>query len=281
MKKLMFPSKSAYRNYVRRPVITVITMIVVIVLSLATGLIFGTASIGLAFIPVFGPSLVDGYKKWGYSVFSHNHYGVYSRSKKNPKNPKSVGQSTQRQSVKNFSKHWKDVGVDQATYNDYGATHPVEKRGRIIYLTGEATFVSFNLIAQTCTGSTTLVTAPPVTPALFPILTGGNIEASIGPDLIDLQPDKIGDYITGMKLEVFVSPPLSAGTFTQKHMTLLGVYDPSPTTPIDITGDYVDKYGTIANSVGQKIFCQFRLIMPTGESNLYQKCNTTILAIAP
>jgi hypothetical protein len=160
-------------------------------------------------------------------------------------------------------------------YNDYGATHPIERKGRIIYYTGQAWFIKFSLIAQIASPTITPVTSPPTVETLFPILTGLTCVAETGPDLITVTPNEIGAYPTGIMLELMASPPMSSGIFTQKKLRLIQAYDPTIAPAIDITADYEAKYGALIN--GFKIFFMARLIMPTGEASLWVKQSTVAI----
>ena len=64
-------------------------------------------------------------------------------------------------------------------------------------------------------------------------------------------------------LEIYCSPLLNAGVFKEKKTTMLKVYDPTVTPAIDVTTDYVGKYGSLAN--GQKIFVRAKLKCPLGK----------------
>ena len=279
MKKFHLTSKAGLRFIKRRPITYVCTLMIVIVCSLFTGLLFGHGVVGFAAIPVLGVGFNDFYKKAGRAVFSHNHYNLYMRGYKIPNNKKSNGQAVQRQYIRDFAKAWKGDTVNRTSWINYGATHPIEKKGRIIYLTGEATFIQFNLISQICTGDVTLITAAPVVSTTFPILTGLTVVTNSGPDSVTVEPLNIGDYVSGMKCEIKCSPQLSPGTYTRKKMVVLGCYTPSAVTPIDITSAYVAKFGPL--QVGLKIYFEARLIMPTGEADLWVSADSLITTVGP
>ena len=79
-------------------------------------------------------------------------------------------------------------------------------------------------------------------------------------------------------VEIEASPQFSAGVFSPHGFRLIGVYDPTATPAIDITDDYEAKYTTMQN--GLKIFFKARLIMPTGESDLWVSQNSIVIPSA-
>jgi len=250
------------------------------IILLSIGLIFFkvgaiSTTARIAMIPTLGVGFDDLVKKAGGMVASHNHYSLYIKGRKKSRNPLSTPQSEQRQLIKLFSKHWQDAGVNQLAWVNYAATHPVEKHGRIIHLTGQVTFVQWCIVAFFASGDAVFLEAPPSVATLFPILTGLTCSAETGPDLVTFQPNIIGTYPEGMMIDTFVSRPQSAGVFTQKDMIKIGTYDPTTAPAIDITAEYAAKYGALID--GQKIFFMARLIMPTGESDLFVKQVTVII----
>jgi|GEM_PF-4928643 hypothetical protein len=273
--KKFFLTKSARKFIQWRPVTFVITILFVVACSLFTGLLFGKVACLFAVIPILGPAFNDLYKKWGKEVFSHNHYMLYGRSYKIPRNKKTNAQAVRRQYIRDYSKAWKDDTVEQVNWNNFGATHPIEKKGRIIYLTGQATFVQFNVIAQMATSGVSLLTTPPVVDTLFPILTGLTVVTETLVDSFTISPIKIGDYPSGMMLEIMCTPQLSKGTFTPKKFKLVGIFDPTVTPAIDITSAYEALFGVL--QLGMKIFVKARLIMPTGESDLWVSQNSIVI----
>ena len=228
-----------------------------------------------AVIPILGPAFNDLYKKWGREVFSHNHYQLYGRGYKVPSNKKTTFQSVQRQEVRKYSKLWKDPTVDQVAWNVWAANHPLTKKGRLIHLTGQVTFIQFNLIGQKAAVGVSLVTSPPSVESLFPIFTGMTLATTTGPDTVTVEPIKIGVYPTGIKMQLYASPMLSPGVFVQQKMKMIGVYDPTSSVAIDVTADYTNLFGSLI--LAKKIFFEARFIMPTGEADLFVKENSIII----
>ena len=265
---------------VHRILMAVFAICILIVCSVFLFPLLGhIGTFGIAVVPILGPAFNDLYKKWGKEVFSHNHYMLYGRGYKVPHNKKTTAQSVHRQLVRKYAKFWKDVSVNQTSWNQYASTHPLEKKGRIIYYTGEITFIQFNIIAQQVSGTSSIVTNAPSNPTMFPILMGLVVSAETGPDTITVEPMKIGNYPTGTKIKIYTSPMLSFGVFTQQKMSVLGIYDPTSVPLIDITSDYEAKYGSLV--VGSKIFFQACLCMPTGEQDLMVKANTVVIVVGP
>jgi len=233
--------------------------------------------IGLAGMLVFGPNVEQEKGKTGGIVYITGKTGPYTRARIKPKNPKTDPQATMRQMMRNYAKLWKTSQVNQTSFIDYAATHPVQNRmGRTSHISGFNWFVKFNRIAQMAISGVSLITAAPTVDTLFPILTGLTVATTTGSDSVTVQPVKIGNYPTGMKIEIFATAQFSAGVFTPHGYKQIGVYDPTTNPAIDITSDYEAKYTALQD--GLKIFFKARLIMPTGESDLFVTQNSLVIA---
>jgi len=161
-------------------------------------------------------------------------------------------------------KQWKSTEVDQKAYNEYAAQHPVQNRiGHTIYLSGINWFVRINRMAKKANPGCALITTPPVKDTVFPLVMGVTVSASASPESVIVEPIKFGDYVEGMRLEVIATRPLSYGVSCPMGFRSIGVYDPSLSDAIDVTADYVARFGQLTS--GMKIFVRLRLLMPTGE----------------
>ena len=72
-----------------------------------------------------------------------------------------------------------------------------------------------------------MITKPPITDTVFPTLTGVNVTANFAQESVIIEPLKIGDYVPGMRLDVWATRQMSAGVFSTKDFRSIGVYDPS------------------------------------------------------
>lgn len=255
-------------------------VVVVAITILMTAYLTPMFGLGVAAFVVFGPSVNDKYGKEGAEINSHNAYGHYTRGYKIPASLTSA-QSTVRQRMTIVSKLWKGDSIDRESFVTYSENHPYMKRGRTIKLRANAWFNEFNIIANLL-GIATITTAP-VIDTIFPAMTGMTLDAESGPDVLTLQ-CLFGNVIapaipTGCKLLVYASRPTSAGVMSYKtpQYYLLKDY-PMVTTPIAILTDYEAKFGVISANVGQFIWIEARMVMPTGESTIIQRTYSEIIA---
>lgn len=243
-------------------------MVVVAITVLMTAYPCHIFGIGVAAIVVFGNGVNDKYGKAGAEINSHNAYGHYQRGYKIPSSLTS-GQSTVRQLMTIISKLWKGDTINRESWVTYSENHPYMKRGRMTKLRANAWFNEFNLVAHYLDVPTTIETAP-YPDTIFPAITGLTCVAESGPDTITVEPKKLGDYPAGVRILIYASRPTSAGVMSYKtpQYYLIGNYNPVTTPAIDITDDYVAKFGSIAANLGEFIWFEARLAMPTGESTI-------------
>lgn len=231
------------------------------------------------FVP--GPNVETIRGKVGSIVYTAGKSGPFVRIRVKPKNPKTEFQETQRQYLRAFAKQWQSSTVNQAAWNSYALSHPVKNKisGGSWTRSGFQEFVSFNLMALEAGktyGSAPL--SPPSTPTAFPIMSAIAFGATTGPDSITLTPVLTGTLPIGLKIEVLATPQLTAGAFSPRGYKRIGVYDPILTPAVDITADYEARYSSLVN--GQKIFCKARLVMPTGESDVYLQESIIVTPVA-
>jgi hypothetical protein len=252
--------------------------IMLLILSvLALNYLLAGIGIGLAGAIILGPTVEQDEGKTGGVVFVRGKTGPYTRAKVKPRNPQTNYQEAVRQEMRNFAKQWKLSQVDQKGFIDYAETHPIKgPMGNTAFISGFNWFVKMNRIAQ-MTGAS-LITTPPTSDTIFPIMTGLTLATTTGPDTVTVEPIKNGNYPTGVKIEIFATRQLSPGVFSTKNFRLIGVYDPTSSPAINITTDYEARFSTLKN--GLKIFFMARLIMPTGEADLYVK-QSSVVVTAP
>lgn len=252
-------------------------ILLLIVSVLAFNHLLAGIGIGLAGMLIFGPNVEQLNGKTGGIVYVNGKTGPYTRARIKPRNPKTNYQEAIRQEMRNFAKIWKTTEVNQTAFIGYAESHAVQNpMGRASHISGFNWFVKMNRIAQ-MTGAT-LITAPPTSDTVFPIMTGLTVATTTGPDTVTVEPIKTGNYPTGVKLEIFATQQLSAGVFSAKNFRMIGVYDPTTSPAINITSDYEARFTTLQN--GLKIFFKARLIMPTGEADLFVK-QSSVVVTAP
>ena len=74
-------------------------------------------------------------------------------------------------------------------------------------------------------------------------------------------------YIPEMRLDVWATMQMSAGVFSTKNFRSLAVYNPSLSNTIDISADYIERFGALQN--GMKLFVKIRVITTTGEASQF------------
>ena len=237
------------------------------------------AAIGVQTAMLFTSALVDqGSGKLGDMVLSHNRNGNYIRRHVKPIQPHTANQTFYRGMVRQYAQAWQGATIDRPAWIAAGTLIKVISRlGKSHSMTGFDLFMKTNIIAQEVTPTAALILTPlGTTPTLFPLLTGMTLTAIYSPASFTVLPIVIGDYPTGMKLQVATCAQRSAGVSSIPKMSILGYYAPT-TVATDITADYTAKYGALI--VGKNIFVQIRFVMPTGEEGPKTVSNTIVTVI--
>ena len=172
-------------------------------------------------------------------------------------------------------KLWKRAEVDHKAFIDYASIHLVSNKvGSKVQLSGINWFLKFNRYAQKANPGCALITRPPIEDTVFPVLSNVNVTANSAMESVIIEPIKLGEYVEGMRLDVFATQQISAGVYSPMGFRSIRVYDPSLSDTIDIGLDYVERFGKLQS--GLKIFIKVRLIMPTGEANLFVSGSTIV-----
>jgi hypothetical protein len=253
-----------------------------IILLVATPFLFASFVIGglfkVAGIIAFGTDIVDRWKKQGFRVDAHNHYGSYSRMLKKPKNPKTDKQKQQRGLLSSLSKMWAEFTVDRLGWNEFAKTLPKKNRaGHLIYWTGEALFVSWNTIVSIL-GGTPNTDVPPVKP--FPIMIDLELLANYtGTPAISIEyalPGWSADVDCRVMIEA--TGAVSPGIFYGHNYKYLGDLEAQNLTVQDITTMWEAIYGLLtAGMVGKKIFVRVKLAFKSnGEAQGYTPASALV-----
>ena len=189
----------------------------------------------------WGMFVVDGHGKVGGHVLAKNRNGSYVRTKVTPSNPQTTAQIAQRVVLSAFSQSWRNLpessrlawngAVDQFSRTDIF--------GDIRNPTGKNLYTKLNINLSDIGFSA--ITLPPLPTSPDPLLectltsVGGVVK-------VDFTPSPVG---TSTTVEVYATPSLSTGKyFVKSEYRKIGIIPSCTSAIVDITNDYVAKFGT-------------------------------------
>ena len=277
------------KNWNFKILLQVAGILVLVTSILALQGVLAGIGLGIAGMLIFGPNVEQIKGKTAGIVYVNGKTGPYTRARINAKNPQTDAQQANRQKHRDLMKLWKTEQVDKVAFNLYAANYPVPNRmGRMACISGINWFVKINRYAKKADPNCGLITRPPSTETIFPIITGMNITANFEGQSVVIEPITIANSIfqiadsmlqiadsdsrfqipdSGMKLDVWATMQMSAGVSSTKNFRSLGVYDPSLSNSIDISADYIARFGKLQS--GMKLFIKVRLITTNGEADLF------------
>jgi hypothetical protein len=195
-------------------------------------------------------------KKAGSDVFSKNHYGPIIRKHIKPINPKSAGQTTQRNSLKTLAQGWKAIGQAKIlAWNALAAGIALKNRlGNGITLTGESMYLRNNLNILSV-GGTAISTAPSVSSNVVPRLLGVVITIAAGVVSMAYTPGAVAtNYV-----EVRASGSVSPGKTYNSKFKSFGKFASNAASPYVATTDYTAVFGT-PPAAGGCVFFEWRVV---------------------
>ena len=203
----------------------------------------------------FGALVVAGSGKIGGQVASRNRGGAYLRTKSTPVNPQTASQSAVRSRLASISQSWRDLTAAQrSAWN--GSVSNFQKTdvfGDLRNPTGFNLYQRLNNNLVTI-GKTEIQVPPVPSEVLSRILSSVTSTAAAALGLV-----LSGNVPAGTSVKIFASPPLSAGvSFVKSEYRLITIAAAADTTPIDVSTEYVAKFG--ASIVGQKIFARITFV---------------------
>lgn len=277
MKKFRF--RKFYKKLTTaRAVFAICALIVTIIAfpALVSATIVGGA-FKIAGILILGPNVTDMFNKTGNNVRSHNHYGLYERVRAIPKNPKSVLQQMVRGLIKTFSQEWRVAVPNIEDWNAYAATVSFQKRGRTIFLTGEALYVKLNSLI-TLVGGTSIATIP--ANVSVPIITSltATTNADV-PNVMTIETIIVGT-LTNWKAFISATPALSAGTTYGKKFKNIGFANAVTGTPMDVLSKYNTWFNPlVVGDIDKSLFYKVKLVNSvTGQETPEIMVKTIIVA---
>ena len=189
----------------------------------------------------------------GSTVYSHNRYGAYIRSRTIPTNPNTAHQQVIRSILAACSSAWKALTTAQkVAWQAWAQTNPIiDRLGAQQVLAGNAAYIALSHRIMQTGGAA--ATDPPVTDVPPPLLTLVG-EFDIGPGDFDL---------------TFTGTPLAAGhrlyvqaavtespavNYTKNLLKLIVISAAAEAGPLDIQTELTARFGTL--QVGQTVHAQ-------------------------
>lgn len=210
--------------------------------------------------------ITDMRAKLNGQVFSRNRGGAFVRTKVTPNNPRTTAQQLVRGFFGSISQGWSGLTEEQrASWNNaVDNWKRTDVFGNLRTPSGKALYQRLNNELQV-SGQAQLQTAPGLVeiPAL-------NISGVV----IDGDDTFVIDYttdLTGLKVLVYATPPLSAGTTNANNrFRLISVFDGGDSAQFNIITAYNAKFGAIP--ANPNIQVRVKLVAPNGQvSSLYQE----------
>lgn len=198
--------------------------------------------------------------KVGGTVFSRNHAGAYIREKVTPINPKTAKQTGVRTFFTVVAQLWRDLTAAQrlqwrSAVQNFKSTNIF---GDVKVLTGSQLHQKLNVNLLNI-GETVIAVPPTPTEVVGVESLSAAVAAGAGTMSLTFSPA----IDAGVNVELFATPPLSAGkTFVKNLYKKLNTLDSTNTSPYNAKAAYEAIYGSVG-SEGQKIFFKMRPINNT------------------
>jgi hypothetical protein len=195
-------------------------------------------------------------------VHSRNTYGNYIRQKVSPVQPRTDRQLEVRELFSTLSRRYSSVLTDeqQEAWRQAAASNPVrDVFGDSITLTGINLFNRLNSL-RVLAGLTPLDEPPAVEEVEALENFTATWDATSGEISVEFEPDPVP---TGRYLAIWATEPLNPGVaFVTHKLRLLVVVPPGTASPVNITGDYTARYGSIIR--GKAIYLAGELFSEAG-----------------
>lgn len=191
----------------------------------------------------FGAIIVDGRGKVGGHVASKNRGGSYIRTKVTPANARTSFQLTARAIMTFLSQQWRQLTDSQrsawnAAVADFQKT---DIFGDLRSPSGINLFVKLN--ANLNNIGVAMISEPP-TPVAVGEVTAVSLTVETGTPSVLLVLSNAVPANTAVK--VMATRPMSPGkSFVSNDFRLIGTIAAAGSSPVDLTSDYADKFGTV------------------------------------
>lgn len=210
----------------------------------------------------FGAMMVDASGKLGGQVFSKNRGGAYIRTKSTPLNPQTTAQMAIRGIFASISSAWS--GLTEArrqSFNNLVSSYArTDIFGDLRNPSGKNLFQRLN---QNLEISGQAQIAECVQPSEVPFANLTSVTLDSENETIDLATT---GNTTGVKVVVWATPPLSAGTsFVKNKLRQVAVFDGTAGFGVNIDAEYVTKFGAYQNT--DNIYFAVRVINANGQAS--------------
>ena len=213
----------------------------------------------------FGMMMTDASGKLGGQVFSKNRGGSYVRTKVTPINPQSVAQSAIRSIFASISQGWSALTDTQrqswnSAVDSYGKT---DVFGDVRNPSGKNLFQRLNQNLAISNQTGLLVVG---LPDAIPLITEPH--AYLDSEGLAIAISTQGN-VTGSKVVVWATPPLSAGTrFVRNRLRQISVITGGENLYYQVGTDYINKLGMFTDN--DNIYFGIRIINANGQASPLQ-----------
>lgn len=220
----------------------------------------------------FGMMMTDASGKLGGQVFSKNRGGSYVRTKVTPTNPQTTAQMTVRGIFASISSAWSSLSeASRLSFNnlvgDYGTT---DIFGDLHNPSGKALFQRLNQNLEISEQAQITVCVPPSAVPFANVLTAEGDVA--GPDFFVTT----GGNVTGSKVVIWATPPLSQGTsFVKNKLRQIAVLTGGNAIQYEFQTEYVAKFGDLV--AGANIYVGVRVINENGQASPLETIKAVIV----
>lgn len=210
----------------------------------------------------FGAMMVDASGKLGGQVFSKNRGGAYIRTKATPLNPQTTAQMTIRGIFASISSAWSGLQEEsRQSFNNLVSSYArTDIFGDLRNPSGKNLFqrLNQNLVIS---GQPQITTC--VQPSEVPFANLAEVRLNGADNEIELS---YAGNLTGSKVVVWATPPLSAGTsFVKNKLRQIAVINGRDGVTADVASEYVAKFGAFDND--SNIYFGVRVINANGQAS--------------
>jgi hypothetical protein len=228
----------------------------------------------------YGGGVADMRNAFAGQVHSRNTYGNYIRQKVSPVQPRTPRQQQLRSQLSDLAKRYSTVLNDEQrnAWINFAAANPVvDVFGDSITLTGINMYQKVNNLRKLM-GLSVLDNPPSDFSVQSPTSAGLTIDYEGTPPTLKIKVTFAPSPApSNHRVEVWATEPLKPGVMFFSHkLRLLKISQANQSSPLDITDDYIDRFGTPA--VGTKIGVEIRFV---NENNGAQSRGLRATAIVP
>jgi len=209
--------------------------------------------------------ITDMRAKLNGQVFSRNRGGAFVRTKVTPNNPRTSAQQLVRGFFGSISQGWSGLTETQrASWNNaVDNWKRTDVFGNLRTPSGKALYQRLNNELQ-ISGQAQLTTAPNLVEIPAVQITGAVFDE---PNVLDIATE---GSLTGFKVAIYATPPLSAGTSNANNrFRMIDVTEGAENDTYSVGTSYVARFGRIPTDANIQV--RLKVIAPNGQvSSLYQ-----------